>query len=303
MDQEHDGKILFQDNNVTILDCEKCGFAHMFPFPSLEEVNEIYQKHYYESLKPQYIEKDLEDLEWVELNYERKYRLLMKHLKVGSRSPRILDIGSSGGFFLHYFMKKGWDCLGIEPSPKAVSFARERFGLNVFQGSLEDFQQEHSDPFDLINICFVLEHCLSPQMILHKAYQLLKPRGFLLLEVPNDFNPLQELATRSLGIARWWIAPPQHINYFTFQSFSLLLESMRFSVRERTTTWPMEIFLIMGLNYVGNDQIGQQCHSLRKTMELNFLKNNQLNMIESFYQTLTKINWGRTIIILGQKQS
>ena len=59
---------------------------------------------------------------------------------------RYLDVGCGGGFLLDHFRNHGWTVSGIEPSPVAVEFASERFGIDVFCGELLDYQPPEAAP-------------------------------------------------------------------------------------------------------------------------------------------------------------
>ena len=50
------------------------------------------------------------------------------------------------------------------------------------------------------------------------AKELLSPGGIICIQVPNDFNQLQLLALKKVTKKEWWVAIPDHINYFDFQS-------------------------------------------------------------------------------------
>ena len=71
---------------------------------------------------------------------------------------------------------------------------------------------------------------LEPRAFLAKAGSILKPGGLCFVLVPN----MQSLAVRVLG-ARCRYIYPQHLNYFTPQTLSRLVEA-RFSVVECRST-------------------------------------------------------------------
>jgi hypothetical protein len=90
----------------------------------------------------------------------------------------------------------------------------------------------------------------------------------IVIRVPNDFSPLQAIAQRQLGTDPWWIAVPDHINYFSFESLEHLLQAAGFAVVDRLGDFPMEMFLLFGDVYVGNPELGSQCHQRRRKFEL-----------------------------------
>ena len=50
-------------NGFDIIECASCGFKHIVPIPSFEELQEIYREEYYSQEKPVYLERHREDLD------------------------------------------------------------------------------------------------------------------------------------------------------------------------------------------------------------------------------------------------
>ena len=74
--------------------------------------------------------------------------------------------------------------VGIEPGD-AYRQEDQRRGLDVY-ASLEGLKQSGQYPCDLVSLIHVLEHLPNPVLYLVQLRQeLLKPNGWLLLEVPN----------------------------------------------------------------------------------------------------------------------
>lgn len=90
----------------------------------------------------------------------------------------------------------------------------------------------------------------------------------LVIRVPNDFSALQDCAYRKLGGEPWWVAVPDHINYFNFESLVRFVERLGFRVVDIFGDFPMEMFLLFGDVYVGNPEVGSQCHKKRVAFEL-----------------------------------
>jgi len=137
----------------------------------------------------------------------------------------------------------------------------------------------------------LVQHLRDPFSFLKKIKKFLVKNGLLIIMVPNDFNPLQ-LCANKLGFKKWWIRIPDHVNYFNFASIDMLLKKARFKTLYQTTDFPMEIFLLMGENYVDNEKIGKICHKKRMLIE----KNLDSNIRRTLYQSLAKKGIGRTCI-------
>jgi len=46
------------------------------------------------------------------------------------------------------------------------------------------------------------------------------------------------------------------------------LKSLDYEIVLRITDFPMEFFLLMGEDYIGNDEVGSKCHQKRMKFEL-----------------------------------
>lgn len=157
--------------------------------------------------------------------------------------------------------------------------------------------------FDVINLGEVLEHIPNPADMLKLVHAQLNTGGLVCVIVPNDFNPLQVILRDDLGFNPWWVVPGHHLNYFNVVSLTSLLEKCGFEVLHQESTFPMEMFLLMGNNYVGNDVLGRQCHKQRMQFELNLLKSESNSLQFDLYSTFAKVGIGREIVFYARKNS
>lgn len=102
---------------------------------------------------------------------------------------RALDIGCGEGYFLKLLNEAGWKPYGVEPSEKQASIARQRYCAEVIVAPFEltNFQPHW---FDFVAIRHVLEHLPAPMSTLRTIRQLIRPGGWLLVEVPNLHRPM-----------------------------------------------------------------------------------------------------------------
>ena len=99
------------------------------------------------------------------------------------------------------------------------------------------------------------------------------------------------------GLNDWWVAPPAHLNYFSANSLQMTLEGCGFEVKLAVASFPLEIFLLFGDCYVGNAQLGKQCHMKRVEFEKNLRNLGYEDKLRDFYEALAKINLGRQVKI------
>ena len=112
---------------------------------------------------------------------------------------------------------------------------------------------------------------------------------------------MQKSAAKNLKLEPWWLSPPFHLNYFNFESLINLLETNKFKVFLKESSFPLELFLLMGENYVDNDTLGRMCHTKRKKLELNLNKTNHNGLKRRLYQSFADIGIGRQIILYASK--
>lgn len=297
--QEHKGSLIDTKNGFNLIDCRVCGFKHIIPIPKKEELGEYYSKQFYTNRKPDYCEKQRESLEWWNLVYSERYERLEK--LVNKEKKRILDIGSGPGFFLKFGKDIGWQVLGIEPGEHAVEFSKS-LGVEVLNEGVEDIPINDIGKFDAIHMQGVLEHLREPYEIMKICNNLLNPDGLICFTVANEYNPLQEILTDSLDYSNWWFVPPEHINYFDIESLQFFLEKAGFEVQSVISTFPMEMFLLMGENYVEDDDIGKLCQKKRVNFEKALNKSGKKELKENFYKALASVGIGRTVEIIATKK-
>lgn len=296
--REHEGQVIVSENGFDVIECEICGFKHIVPVPSVDELMNVYQHEYYKQEKPLYLERYQEDIDWWEMVYTRRYEILEDLLPLNQRS--IFDIGSGPGLFLLQGQKRGWQVKGIEPSVQALVHSRG-LGLDVVHGFYSEQTASGLDTFDAINLGLVLEHIPDPASLLKLIHHQLNDNGLVCIIVPNDFNPFQIALCDHLGFNPWWVAPPHHINYFNFDSLQKLVEKCGFEVVHKEATFPIDMFLLMGDNYIDNDKIGRECHARRKTMEMNLLNAGMGSVLNRFYKDIAESGIGREILLFCRK--
>jgi SAM-dependent methyltransferase len=143
----------------------------------------------------------------------------------------------------------------------------------------------------------VLEHIPDPAAFCLTAGRLLKPGGLLCVAVPNEFSPFQQALQAGCNFSPWWLQPPHHINFFNFDSLENLLARCGFTVIHREATFPIDMFLLMGDNYVGDDQLGRLCHRKRMQFELNLDRGGMQKVRRELYQAFAHARVGREIIM------
>jgi SAM-dependent methyltransferase len=189
-----------------LVDCLNCGHIFQNPRPTAAVIDRYYPENYIPFLRA--IEDEPSPFKRLERSYGRHMRCGRVHRAAG-KVGNLLDVGCATGIFLDGMRRLGWQVAGVEPSASAVAYARSRFGLDIFEGRLEDAGYPDAS-FDVVTLWDVLEHVHEPRVVLAEIGRILRPGGLLVLSLPNpDSLEARLLGTHWLG---WDL--PRHLNLF-----------------------------------------------------------------------------------------
>ena len=298
-DEKHEGKILVSINKHDVIKCEQCGYAHVMPLPTTEDIKEFYGKDYYETIKPEMLSDYEKSLDWFNQMYDDRFEIFEENTAMPGK---VLDIGAGAGYFLKRAKERNWEYIGVEASRAACKYAEKYNKVIIINDFIENISVSDVGKFDAINISEVLEHVINPIDILKKCYKLLKDDGVLFIMVPNEFNPLQlvnnKINSKSLN---YWIVPYHHYNYFNFDSINNVLGKAKFKSFKTEVSFPMEYLLLSGINYVEDREKGKISHDYVKNFELNLVNNGFRELKRELYESMAKIGVGRDIMIYSKK--
>jgi 2-polyprenyl-3-methyl-5-hydroxy-6-metoxy-1,4-benzoquinol methylase len=172
------------DPDCNIAQCRRCGYVFDNPRPTLEELISFYSR-------PGKYDSWLDELGARDRLWERRLRKLRSTRRPGS----LLDVGTGIGQFLSLARASYSEVYGTEVSTTAVAIAKQKYGLDLFHGSVEEIARQ-GKVFDNITLFHVLEHVPDPRAMLKTCYSLLSDGGCLVIAVPNEVTSLR-------GFKRW----------------------------------------------------------------------------------------------------
>ena len=183
------------------------------PQPSLENLGKYYESEDYISHtdnKRSLFEKLYHFIKSIAL--KNKLNLINS---LQPQKGRILDIGAGTGEFLSVAKNDGWQTIGVEPSDKAKTIAKNK-GVSFVSATSE--LENHS--FDVISMWHVLEHVPDLDKQIKELKRLLKPTGTLIIAVPN----FKSFDAKHYG--KFWAAfdVPIHFWHFSKTAIQLLFE-------------------------------------------------------------------------------
>lgn len=296
------------DTQKTILERHpKFGFLQVKPTPTQEEITRFYAEEFYSSKYKAFNNSALEvqeaDREFHDAHREDIASNIARLLGRPLSGLTILDIGCGWGQTMKYLASKGARCSGFDPAPEAVAYVQS-VGLECVRAGMDRMDVFEGRRFDVVLLMNVLEHLSDPvQVIEGICSSVLEKGGILVVEVPNEFNAFQVAAQELHGLSQWWVAPPAHLNYFSSSSLTALLRGAGFDVPHVEASFPMELFLLMGENYVADRQLGRYCHERRMAFEMNLRHQGRGEALRSFYKALADVDLGRQVIAYALKGS
>ena len=290
------------DKKYKIVTDKEYGYLRADPIPTPEELEVYYREDFY-SPKPfndSSLEVQSEGQEYYDTRWDGMYEKCKSLCKDDKFS--VFDIGFGWAQALLYFEAKGVEVSGLEPSPEGVAYARSK-GLDVYEAGIDDFSVTKEKRFDVVMMLNVLEHLSHPHETLKSIQKnLLNPGGIVVIEVPNEFSDFQTAAVAEHNLDEWWVCPPHHLNYFSSSSLKSLLEQCDYEVEHIQGSFPMELFLLMGDVYVGNQELGKKCHNKRVEFEKIMRKHNKTEKLMLFYQALAELDLGRTSLVFARSK-
>ena len=212
------------NNDVRINRCLSCGLMYQEPMPKEEDLRLLYNDEFFSTYEKYF-------LDFRQKQFQRDLRTI-DLLK--SPPGNMLDIGCAFGIFLDEARKKGWNVSGVDVSENAVEYARKKYSLNVFMGTLADAGM-NSGYFDVVTAWDVIEHLADPAKFLDEIVRVIKKGGILALRTPNAdtlFLKLNKSVNAVFGDRYAKVGPKfEHHKYlFSADSLKELLRNKGFEV-------------------------------------------------------------------------
>lgn len=187
---------------------------------------------------------NLETFDWYYMARKWEYEVALQDLREGER---LLEAGCGRGDFIELARAgKTIDATGLELNPRAAEFAQQ-LSRPVYLQSIADVAAAQPGSFDAVCSFQVLEHVEDPRKFIGNCVELLKPRGRLLLSVPNNDGFLRFAKNDLLN------QPPHHVTRWSKKVFESISALFPLEL-ERVLYEPLADY---HLDWYGNVQLGR----------------------------------------------
>lgn len=236
-----DARLRYQLAKLRVYACTSCALVYLWPQLPESAVRELFQRLYTEGegclpeLKSYY---DFTFDDSPENPLVQLYEHWLDAIEAARTSGRMLDIGCGTGLFLAVARRRGWEAYGVDACAEAVRYARDQFGLDVWEGEFAEFAAR-GEHFDAITMWDVIEHARRPVELLRAAREQLAPAGVLAVSTPNLRSILEWIAGGMYRLSGARFTGPleklyleQHFLYFTPDTLRATLGRADFEIAQ-----------------------------------------------------------------------
>lgn len=252
-------------DNKHLLFCNNCGIFFFAETPTDLELQEYYRTTYSINHKKQLY--DMFKKKYDSKFYKNEISNILNYYKIKRNDLTILDFGTGYGFFLKAAKSKGFNVYGIEYDSEIADYNKNEFGIKMI--TLTDLEKIPDRTFDVIRAFHIIEHLSDPEKILKIFYNKLKYKGIIMISSPS-FSPI---FTQGDPGKLFDVVYPEHIFYFTHNSWKELLSRIGFDIEINITQFSnmKNLLKLLGINQISeikeSDFFSDKFLTLRKILE------------------------------------
>lgn len=223
--------------------------------------------------------------------YIAKYERIIERLNMYITGGKVLDVGGGFGLFASLLSKnKSYKVTVLEPNLKPLLLSNKT-KVKWLRKDLQNYRGKRRS-YSIITFLDVLEHFKNPLAALHKARELLKIDGFVVLLVPNYKSSMRYLSRNW----PWWMVE-DHYYHYSRSSIKKILAQTGFKLKYMETFESVKDFwLSLQSNY----------SFIKIAILRKVVKTFALTLIISTYLLLRPLLWrlynGGLLLVIAQKK-
>ena len=160
--------------------CEECASEFLAPRPKESDLPPFYPSDYHA------YNENHSGVARLLVQFRARARAKLYGGLIPGGRGRIFDVGT--GDCRHFDELRRYldlECAGVEIQPDVAAKGRAR-GYDVIEGTLEGADLTgHLGRYDVVSMNHVLEHVVQPHTMLERAFDLLRPGGYLIGQLPT----------------------------------------------------------------------------------------------------------------------
>jgi len=206
----------------------------------------------------------------------------------------VLDIGCAQGL-IGEALSNSCTMYGIELDKEAMEIAKKTNSyLEVYNFDISDKKNKEYNAFFNNNLKFdyiifsdVLEHLLQPDEVLYKFSKKLKPKGKILISLPNiaHYDVVNGLLNEKFNYSEMGILDNTHLRFFTKYSFAEYIKSLNDDEKYKDFKFDLEV--------IGRTIIKPYFYDQYPQLSAIISKNEQLFALQNIFE-LTKKSLNET---------
>ena len=170
-----------------IVRCKRCDLTYVNPRPTFSALDTHYKNDYLafatSEETPWYMRPIVQG--WEVMATRRRLKDMEKVIGRVSRDMKFLDVGCGLNMLLsHIQEQRGASGVGVDINEKAINYVREKLRMEAVLGTIESAGLA-PDQFDVATMLHYLEHEGDPRRVLCEVRRVLKPHGYLVIEIPD----------------------------------------------------------------------------------------------------------------------
>lgn len=167
--------------------CMYCGLIFKNPMMSTQSQLEFYNGHYARLFKG----KLMEGISKTAINESILTTIYtldwLNDIGFSLKGKEVFEIGTGMGLLMKGMEGEGAIVSGLDSDERSIEIANKLFGFNFEYKSFQNYQEKKL--YDLVVCNNTLEHFYNPQWLLSRLTSMLKPNGYVLIEVPDARLP------------------------------------------------------------------------------------------------------------------